>query len=257
MCTVGRLTASISCTVTQNGTNDLKAFNNNLRTRSLLSFIAVVLQIPAGWALQWVLDYPGWGRRKRGLVGLTGVCVPLVIAWVWEMVLSLLYCSVDSTNTRQIRTRNYDRNSPPKDPTDWTDPRFGWVFFLFMLNWVFSQLWHNIVYYWIGALTNSPQKLTHYVGIFRGVLGAGEAICFGLDSIKIPFIAEAGGILLFYVMGIASFYYLGIYHIRDTNYDKTEEGAVVPNHILEQEGITSTQEIKEHTKNALDDAGKV
>jgi hypothetical protein len=62
------------------------AYNNNLRTRSLLSFIAVVMQIPAGWALQWILDYPGWGRRKRGLVGLTAVCVPLVIAWVWEMV---------------------------------------------------------------------------------------------------------------------------------------------------------------------------
>lgn len=62
------------------------AFNNNLRTRSLLSFIAVVMQIPAGWILQYVLDYPGWGRRKRGLIGLTGVCIPLVVAWVWEMV---------------------------------------------------------------------------------------------------------------------------------------------------------------------------
>jgi len=107
-----------------------------------------------------------------------------------------------------------------------------------MLNWVFSQLWHNIVYYWIGTLTNSPQKLTHYVGVFRGVLGAGEAICFGLDSIKIPFIAEAGGILLFYIIGIASFYYLGIYHMKDTNYDKTEEGAVIPNHVLQEEGWT-------------------
>jgi len=112
-----------------------------------------------------------------------------------------------------------------------------------MLNWVFSQLWHNIVYYWIGALTNSPQKLTHYVGVFRGVLGAGEAICFGLDSIKIPFIAEAGGILLFYLMGIASFYYLGFYHMTDTNYNRAEEGAIVPNHILEQEGITSGHEV--------------
>jgi hypothetical protein len=110
-----------------------------------------------------------------------------------------------------------------------------------MLNWVFSQLWHNIVYYWIGALTNSPQKLTHYVGVFRGVLGAGEAICFGLDSIRIPFIAEAGGILLFYLMGIASFYYLGFYHMKDTNYDRAEAGAVVPNHILEREGVTPGQ----------------
>lgn len=64
----------------------VNAYNNNLRTRSLLSFIAVVMQIPAGWALQAILDYPGWGRRKRGLVGLTAVAVPLVAAWVWEMV---------------------------------------------------------------------------------------------------------------------------------------------------------------------------
>jgi hypothetical protein len=69
--------------------------------------------------------------------------------------------------------------------------------------------------------------------VFRGVLGAGEAICFGLDSIQIPFLAEAGGILLFYVIGISSFYYLGIYHIKDTNYDHREEGAVIPNHVLE------------------------
>lgn len=38
----------------------------------------------------------------------------------------------------QIRTRNYDRNSPPTNPTDWDEPRFGWIFILFMLNWVFS-----------------------------------------------------------------------------------------------------------------------
>ena len=193
--------------------------------------------------MQYVLDYPGWGRRKRGLIGLTGVCIPLVIAWVWEMVCVDTVRSTLRANVTQIRTRKYDRNNPPTNPTDWDEPEFGWIFFLFMLNWVFSQLWHNIVYYWIGALTNSPQKLTHYVGVFRGVLGAGEAICFGLDSIKIPFIAEAGGILLFYVIGIASFYYLGVYHMQDTNYDRTEEGVVIPNHILEMEGMTSGREV--------------
>jgi hypothetical protein len=39
---------------------------------------------------------------------------------------------------RQIRVRNYDRNVPVTDPTDWDEPRFGWIFVLFMLNWVFS-----------------------------------------------------------------------------------------------------------------------
>ncbi|KAF2873894.1 hypothetical protein BDV95DRAFT_356346 [Massariosphaeria phaeospora] len=207
----------------------VNAHLNNLRTRSLLSFVAVVLQIPAGWALQWVLDRPYWGRRKRGLIGLTCISVPLVAAWIWEM----------------IRTRNYNRSVLPADPTDWTEPRFGWIFILFILNWVFSQLWHNIVYYWIGAITNSPQKLTHYVGVFRGVLGGGEAVCFGLDSIKIPYLAESGGILLFYILGISSFYYLGIYHIKDTNYDHEEQGAVIPNHILEGKDLTPGQHIND------------
>lgn len=35
----------------------VNAFHNNLRTRCLLSFIAVVLQIPAGYLLQLVLDH--------------------------------------------------------------------------------------------------------------------------------------------------------------------------------------------------------
>jgi hypothetical protein len=39
---------------------------------------------------------------------------------------------------RQIRVRNYDRNILVTDPTDWDEPRFGWIFVLFMLNWVFS-----------------------------------------------------------------------------------------------------------------------
>jgi hypothetical protein len=123
-----------------------------------------------------------------------------------------------------------------------------------------QQLWHNIVYYWIGAITNSPQKLTHYVGVFRGVLGAGEAVCFGLDSIKIPYLAESGGVLLFYTIGIASFYYLGIYHIKDTNYDHHEEGAIVPNHILRGEGLTEGQhqdEIARANRDSLGEKGVV
>jgi len=35
----------------------VNAFHNDLRTRSLLSFIAVCLQIPAGYGLQKILDH--------------------------------------------------------------------------------------------------------------------------------------------------------------------------------------------------------
>lgn len=35
----------------------VNAFHNNLRTRSLLSFVAVCLQIPCGYGLQKILDH--------------------------------------------------------------------------------------------------------------------------------------------------------------------------------------------------------
>jgi hypothetical protein len=34
-----------------------------------------------------------------------------------------------------------------------------------------------------------------------------------------------------------------VYHIKDTNYDHEEEGAIVPNHVLEGEGLTVGQDI--------------
>jgi len=94
-------------------------------------------------------------------------------------------------------------------------------------------------------MTNSPTKLAHYSGVFRGVLAAGEAICFGLDSIEIPFIKEAGGIFAFYAAGILGFYYLALTQIDETNYFKDDEvGAVVPNHILEEKGLPLEKEME-------------
>ena len=48
--------------------------------------MAVVLQLPFGLGLQMIRDHKVWGRRKRGLIGLTVVAVPLVAAWIWEIV---------------------------------------------------------------------------------------------------------------------------------------------------------------------------
>jgi hypothetical protein len=87
---------------------------------------------------------------------------------------------------------------------DWTDGNFVAIFFLFIMNWISSAsvpvllstlflltkrqqaLWQYIILYYLGALTNDPVKSAHYAGAFRGCLGAGEAICFGVDSIAVP-----------------------------------------------------------------------
>ncbi|KAL3486471.1 hypothetical protein BJX62DRAFT_246798 [Aspergillus germanicus] len=195
----------------------VNAFHNNLRTRCLLSFIAVVLQIPCGYGLQLILDNKKWKRRSRAFAGLVVVGVPLLAAWIWEI----------------IRVRNYDRSNPPAQGLDWTEPEFVPIFVLFMVNWVASSLWQYIILYFLGTLTNSPRKSANYAGVFRGFLGAGEAICFGVDSIAVPYMKEAAVIFAFYAAGVLIFAYLALFHIRETEYFAEEEGVVVPKHVLE------------------------
>lgn len=86
-----------------------------------------------------------------------------------------------------------------------------------MLNCTASSLWQQVIMYVLGAPMNSPAKLGHYSGVFCGVLGAGEAICFGLDSIEIPYIKEVGGIFAFYATGVAVFYWLAWFPVDETN----------------------------------------
>ncbi|KAK7900766.1 hypothetical protein LTR67_003050 [Exophiala xenobiotica] len=196
----------------------VNAYHNNLRTRCLLSFISVVLQLPAGWGLQWILDNKNMKRKTRAFIGLGVVGIPLIAAWIWEIV----------------RTRNYDRSSPIEHPMDWTDDGFVAIFFLFMMNWVFSSLWQYLILYFLGTLTNSPRKSANYAGVFRGILGAGEAICFGVDSIAVPYMKEAAVIFAFYTTGVLVFAYLAAFHIRETEYFNGEDDVVIPKHVLEE-----------------------
>ncbi|ORY64795.1 uncharacterized protein BCR38DRAFT_431019 [Pseudomassariella vexata] len=179
----------------------VNAFQNNLRVRSLVSFVALIVQIPFGHLLHFFLDHPGWSKRKRGLIGLAFVGVPLCAAWMWEI----------------IRTRGFDRSNPPSNPLDWNDSDFGPVMVLFVLNWTFSILWQYLVPWLIGALTMSPDKLSHYMGAQRGFLAAGEAVCFGVDSIKIPYVTFASAIFDFYLVGIFALAYLCIYYVTEKN----------------------------------------
>jgi hypothetical protein len=189
----------------------VNAFQNNLRSRSLLSFVAVVVQIPFGHLLSLILDNTRWTRRKRGLIGLVFVGIPLSACWIWEI----------------IRTREFNRARPPKTPIDWSEPEFGSIMVLFTLNWTFSILWQYIVPWFVGALTNSPSTLGYYMGVQRGFLAAGEAICFGVDSVKIPYVLFASVICGFYALGIAVLAYLAIYHITETSYREDAESGVV------------------------------
>lgn len=65
-------------------------------------------------------------------------------------------------------------------------------------------------------------------------MAAGEAICFGVDSIAVPYIKEAGVLFAFYAAGVLVFVYFAAFHISPTEYLTGEEGVVIPKHVVEE-----------------------
>ena len=87
-----------------------------------------------------------------------------------------------------------------------------------------------------------PELTEREKGVFRGFLGAGEAVMFGIDSISVPFIKEAGVILCFYGAGIIIFAYMAAFHIKETEYFSNEEGVVVPKHVLDEYALSTVED---------------
>jgi hypothetical protein len=207
----------------------VNAFENSLRARSLLSFIALVVQIPFGHILHLILDNDKWTKPRRALFGLGFVAVPLSAAWLWEIV----------------RTRDFDRAFPPANPTDWTEARYGPAMVLFVLNWTASILWQYIVPWFIGNLDIPQDKISHYMGVQRGFLAAGEAICFGVDAAKISYVAFAGAIFAFYAVGIAVLAYMGASQLiesspRPADSEAGEGSEIGTDHAREEKGDLSS-----------------
>lgn len=73
-------------------------------------------------------------------------------------------------------------------------------------------------------------------GVFRAVLGAGEAVNFGVDSIGVPYVKEAGVILAFFATGVGCLLYLALFEIKETMYFQEAE-VVVPHHVYEEKGL--------------------
>ncbi|KIY03906.1 uncharacterized protein Z520_00598 [Fonsecaea multimorphosa CBS 102226] len=207
------------CFLVYNGSAN--AFRNSLRARSLLGFCSVTLQIICGWALTLLLDNEKLRRRTRAQIGLAITGIPVIGAYIWEMV----------------RTRNYDRNNPPSPPLDWNDPDFGAIFVLFMLNWVACSLFQYMILYFLGCFTNNPRVAANNAGVFRGFMAAGEAIDFGVDSMGVPFLKESGALFAFYTAGVIAMGYLALFHIDETKYF-TEEEVTIPKHVQEEHDHT-------------------
>jgi hypothetical protein len=93
---------------------------------------------------------------------------------------------------------------------------------------------HYVLPGYINKRSHQRQSLRRW---FRACLAAGESVVFGLDSLLIPYIKEAGIIFAFYFAGICIYAYFALFVIEETKYFQ-EENVVVPAHVLQETGHT-------------------
>ncbi|KAJ5291106.1 acetamidase [Penicillium angulare] len=86
--------------------------------------------------------------------------------------------------------------------------------------------------YFVGDLTNNPRHAADNAGVLRGIMSAGEAVTFAINSRGTSFVVKAGAIGDFYATSVICMGYMALFIIEETNYfAKNEEEVTLPKHI--------------------------
>lgn len=86
------------------------------------------------------------------------------------------------------------------------------------------------IQYLITAMTNDPERLARYAGIFRGTNALGIMINFLIDGNGASYTVQVAFQYATYGVGLVLLFYIALKHVVDTNYFK-EETVIVPEHI--------------------------
>lgn len=139
--------------------SSLNGYYFNLRTRSLNNVMFNFIQLPASFALTYILDSPRFGKRKtRSLIGIT--------------VMSAITLGICSAETGWLVENNINRNVDGPS-IDWTDSEFVAPFIIYIIYGSVYSIYQIATQYVICALTNDPERLARYAGVFRGVTAFG------------------------------------------------------------------------------------
>jgi hypothetical protein len=196
----------------------LNGYLFNLRSRSLNDLLWTGIQLPTCYIAAKILDNERYRRKVRGYVGIGIATITFSVGYILVLV--------------QIKHYNIDRNNTPPG-YDWTDPHFlGMVFMELFFG--FSYAFHHMLIQWVlSSMTNDPQILARYSGMFKGIDSGGVAIAYGLESALVPYIDQAvwGAVVMW--ASIPLLVFVVYKYTTDTNYFK--ESVVIPPKHVEDE----------------------
>ncbi|KAJ5807975.1 hypothetical protein N7474_009244 [Penicillium riverlandense] len=151
----------------------------NTRTRALNSFLYWFAQIVAASIIGPLLDMTYFRRtvRARGAWAVLFILTMVIWGggWAWQ--------------------KNYTRESVDTKVTgfqvwDWTHPGYVGPMFLYFFYGFYDAAWQGVIYWYMGALSNSGRKGANFAGFYKGIQSAGAAVVWSMDFHHASFAAE-------------------------------------------------------------------
>jgi hypothetical protein len=172
--------------------------------RALNDTMYWTMQIIGSLLIGLILDYQGFTRRKRGLIGLGVAFVIINAVWAGGMAFQLTF---DNDFTATI---------------GWRDPGFAKPFVLYLFYGFSDAIYQSYLYWLMGAMSNDSSVLARYAGFYKAAQSAGAAISFGIDAANIPLRWEC---LVCWLLVFVSFPLVAIvaYNITETNKEELTE----------------------------------
>ncbi|KAJ1940770.1 hypothetical protein FBU59_003707 [Linderina macrospora] len=163
----------------------------NLRTRGFNNIIYWGAQMVGAYAISFVLDNKNMNRKKRGIIGFAIVAV---------------FFNVMDTDY-------------PGGLIDFKDSsRAGGPITLYFACGLGDALYQSFAYWVIGALTNDNQKLSRYVGFYKGMQSFGGAISWQLEAKGVDFMGQLIGNWVLFGISLISMAYV-VWNIKDHSED--------------------------------------
>ncbi|KAF9447178.1 hypothetical protein P691DRAFT_707190 [Macrolepiota fuliginosa MF-IS2] len=151
-------------------------YNNavfNIRARSLNNLVYWLAQIVGSLSIGFILDQKKFTRRFRAFTGWAILLIMVFVVHIWAY----------------FYQKQYTRESLPPDANkmDIFDDGYAGRIMLYIFCGLLDAMWQTAVYWLMGAMSNDPAKLAHFIGFYKSIQSAGAAGTWRADAIKIPY----------------------------------------------------------------------
>jgi len=178
--------------------NDYNAAIFNIRARSLNNLVYWIAQIVGSVAIGFLLDRENITRRVRAFSGWTVLFIAVFVVHIWGY----------------FYQRTYTRTSIPIDgkKMDFTDTSYPAHVWLYIFCSLLDAMWQTTAYWVIGAMSNDPAKLAHFIGFYKSLQSAGGAIIWRVDALKAPYLNVF--VSTWVLLAVGLLFLLPMIHIR-------------------------------------------